>query len=104
MPADLAPFLNYGVLGLVVVAILTGLLWARPSVERVLAERDAHLASLTEERDRLIEEKARAEEQRDAAISIAQDKIVPLLTSFNATTQTLIPLLQELVRDDDRRR
>jgi hypothetical protein len=59
-----------------------------------------------EERDRAIAEKLRAEEQRDAAISIAQEQIVPLLTTFVLTTQTLIPLLQEIVREgtDDHRR
>jgi uncharacterized membrane protein len=94
VPQEIAPYLNYGVLGLLVVAIFFGWVWPKPSVER-----------LREERDRLIEEKLRAEAQRDAAISIAQEQIVPLLTTFVTTTQTLIPLLQEIVREgnDDRR-
>lgn len=95
MPQEIAPYLNYGVLGLFVVAVLMGWVWAKPAVDRLIAERD-----------RLIVEKQKAEEQRDAAIAIAQDKLVPLLTTFVSTTQTLIPLLQEIVRDggDDRRR
>lgn len=95
LPQEIAPYLNYGVLGLVVLAIFFGWIWAKPSVDRLIAERD-----------RLIVEKQKAEDQRDAAIAIAQDKLVPLLTSFVSTTQTLIPLLQDLVRDanDDRRR
>lgn len=94
MPQEIAPYLNYGVLGLVVIGLVMGWLWAKPAVDRLIAERD-----------RVIEEKKRAEEQRDAALAIAQDKIVPLLTSFVSTTQTLIPLLHQIIRDgDDHRR
>lgn len=106
MPQELAPYLNYGVLGLLVIAIFLGWVWAKPSVDRVLEEKNAAITQLQAERDRLIDEKTQAEEQRDAAVSIAQDKIVPLLTTFISTTGTLIPLLQEVVREagDDRRR
>lgn len=93
MSQEVAPYLNYGVLGMVVVAIFTGWLWAKPAVDRLMAERD-----------RLIEEKRKAEEQRDAALSIAQDKIVPLLTTFVGTTQTLIPLLQQIIRESSEHR
>jgi hypothetical protein len=103
---EVTPYLNYGVLGLLVLAIFFGWVWAKPAVDRIIAERDAAVAQLIAERDRLIEERARAEQQRDAALAIAQDKIVPLLTSFVSTSQTLIPLLQEIVREgtDDRPR
>jgi hypothetical protein len=106
LSAEIAQFLNYGVLGLLVLAIFFGWVWARPSVDRVVQEKDASIARLEAERDRLLEDRARAEQQRDAALSIAQDKIVPLLTSFVSTSQTLIPLLQEIVREgsDDRPR
>lgn len=99
LTGEITPLLNYGVLGLLVLAIFFGWVWARPSVDRVVEEKDASIARLTAERDRLIEERKRAEDQRDAALSIAQDKIVPLLTSFVSTSQTLIPLLQEIVRE-----
>ena len=105
---EITPYLNYGVLGLLVLAIFFGWVWAKPAVDRIIAERDAAVERLIAERDRLIQERARAEQQRDAALAIAQDKIVPLLTSFVSTSQTLIPLLQELVREgsgaDDRPR
>ena len=106
LSAEITPYLNYGVLGLLVLAIFFGWVWPRPSVDRVVAEKDASIQRLTAERDRLIEERKRAEEQRDAALAIAQDKIVPLLTSFVSTSGTLIPLLQEIVREgaDDRPR
>lgn len=37
---DLSDWLQFGVLGLVLVGILTGWLWAKPAVERLLAEND----------------------------------------------------------------
>lgn len=58
--------------------------------------RDEARADLTAERDRVIAEKAQAEEQRDEAQAIARDKLVPVLISFTATTQALLPLLQNL--------
>jgi hypothetical protein len=51
--------------------------------------------------DRLIKEKQQAEEQRDEALKIATHELVPLLTSFTATTSALIPLLQEVVRNQE---
>lgn len=104
--AELTPFLNLGVLGLLTVAIFMGWVWARPAVEKVVAEKDASIGRLEAERDRLIAEKAKAEEQRDAAIAIAQDKIVPLAATLVSTNSMLVPLLQEIVREggDDRPR
>lgn len=95
MAKELEPYLNYGVLGILVLAIFMGWVWAKPSVDRIIADRD-----------RLLEEKHVAEEQRDAAVAIAQEKIVPLLTSFVSTMDALIPLLQEIIRENghDRRR
>lgn len=100
LPAEITPFLNLGVLGLLVIAIFFGWVWAKPSVEKVTDEKNASIARLEAERDRLLAEKSKAETQRDEAISIAQDRIVPLLVTFVSTTQTLIPLLQEVVRED----
>ena len=126
---ELTPFLNYGVLGLVVIGLLLGRLWVKPSVDKVIAEKDAALErvlaekqelvkAVQAERDRaiadkaavearLIAEKAKAEEQRDQALSIAQDKIIPLLTTVGGTLETFIPLLQGIVsgrKDGDDRR
>lgn len=114
MPPEIAPYLNYGVLGLLVVGAITGLIWFKPTVDRMLASKDEVLSAknesflrLVEERDRLIVERDQAEEQAAAAILIAQEKLVPLLVTFTSVAQTLIPLLQEIVREgdrDDRRR
>ena len=71
---------------------------------RADAEREKARTDLLEENKRLIAEKTRAEEQRDAALHIAQDQLVPLLINFTSATQSLLPLLQQLVsiREDNR--
>lgn len=109
-----APYLNYGVLGLLVIGAITGLIWFKPTVDRMLASKDEvllakdeNIRDLKQERDRLISERDNAEAQRDAAIAIAQEKLVPLLVTFVDTTQTLIPMLRDIVvreGSDDRRR
>lgn len=114
---DIAPILNYvlnyGVLGLVLLAAVFGFVQFKPAVERLLAAKDEVLAAkdqqisqLQAERDRAIAERDEAEEQRDAALAVSQDKIVPLLTEFVGTTQALLPLMQMRIMEDrdDRRR
>jgi hypothetical protein len=36
----ISSWIQYGSLGLVIIALLTGLLWAKPAVDRVLAQND----------------------------------------------------------------
>jgi hypothetical protein len=83
--------LSFGVLGIAAVLFGLGYIVPKNAVDRARAD-------LVKENERLIAEKNKAEEQRDAALGIAQTQIVPLLTSFVATTSALIPLLQDLVR------
>ena len=54
-------FLQYGVLGLVIVAILFGWLWAKPSVDQLKADKD------------------KTEVQRDALIDAYETQIIPVL-------------------------
>ncbi len=99
----LAPFLGYGVVGVLVI-VLAWVLWKGSFVrssdadKRVIEAR----ADLLREIELVREEKQKAEDQRDAALKVAQEQLVPLLTSFVATSQSLIPLLQELVRNRER--
>jgi len=86
--------LNYGILGVVALAFAFRFIVPRSAVDDA---RTQARADLSKENDRLIKEKAHAEEQRDDALRIAQDQVVPLLVSFNATVAALLPLLQELV-------
>lgn len=90
--SDLVSYiLGYGVLGVVAVAFAFRYIVPKGAVEAARADLIAEL-------ERVREEKHHAEEQRDEALKIAQTQIVPLLTSFTATTSALMPLLQELVR------
>lgn len=81
-PTSLA---NFGVLGILVVALIFGWLWVKPSVDK-----------LVEERDRLLGERDRALEQRDAMATVLQDKLLPVVGDFISTTRTLIPILQQV--------
>lgn len=96
--------LGYGFVGIVAL-VLAWLLYKGKFVTKERSDEMVTAArhDLLRENERLIGEKQRAEEQRDEALAIATDKLVPLLTSFVATSQSLIPLLQELVRRGDPR-
>ena len=83
--------LGYGVLGVVAIAFAFRYIVPRGAVEAARADLIAEL-------ERVREEKAHAEEQRDEALKIAQTQLVPLLASFTATSSALLPLLQEVVR------
>lgn len=97
--------LGFGPLGVgVVLYTLRVIVPAKAADKAAEQARETARADLVRENDRLIAEKTKAEEQRDAALKIAQEQIVPLLTSFVATSQSLIPLLQELVRRKELRR
>lgn len=63
-------FLQYGVLGLVIVAILFGWLWAKPSVDQLKADKD------------------NTEVQRDALIDAYETQIIPVLAEVQ---QKFIP-------------
>lgn len=82
---DPTTYLNFGVLGLVVVSLITGWLWTRPSVDR-----------LNEEKQRAIAEKDKAEAQRDAMAQVLQEKLLPVVGDFISTTKALMPVLQEI--------
>lgn len=63
-------FLQYGVLGLVIVAILFGWLWAKPSVDQLKADKD------------------KTEVQRDALMDAYETQIIPVLAEVQ---QKFIP-------------
>lgn len=78
-------WVNFGVLGIVVLSLITGWLYTKPSVDK-----------LTEERDRLIKEREKADAQRDAMANVLQEKLLPVVGDFIATTRALLPVLQQL--------
>jgi len=82
---DVTTWINYGVLGLVVFGLLVGAFWTKPSVDKLLQERD-----------RIIKEKELADAQRDAMARVLQEKLLPVVGDFIATTRALLPVLQQL--------
>lgn len=100
---DPTQWINFGVTGVVIIALVFGWLWAKPSVDQIKesnkVEREQSAATLAAERARA----EKAEAQRDEAFQIAQEKILPLLNQFVNTTSVLMPLLQDLVQRRERR-
>jgi len=81
----ITPWLNLGVTGLVILSLLTGWLWTRPSVDK-----------LQQDKERALADKEKAEAQRDAMAAVLQDRLLPVISEFLATTRTLLPVLQQL--------
>jgi hypothetical protein len=95
--------LGFGPLGVGIVLFALRIIVPGKSVDDAVKSARADLVA---ENERLIEEKRRVESQRDEAVKVAQEKIVPLLTTFLSTTGALLPLLQNMVvreRDDQSR-
>lgn len=85
--SDPMTWVNFGVLGLVVLGLLTGWLWTKPASERLVAERD-----------RILEERDKALVQRDAMADVLQERLLPVVSEFITTTRALLPVLQEVQR------
>jgi hypothetical protein len=82
---DVTTWVNFGVLGLVVLSLITGWLWTKPSVDK-----------LQQEKDRAVAEKIKAEQQRDQMAQVLQDRLLPVVGDFIVTTRALMPVLQQL--------
>jgi hypothetical protein len=65
--------------------------------------RDDARADLLEENARLREQNARLAEQRDDALTVLRDQVAPILIQFNSTMATLLPVMQDVVRNQERR-
>ena len=85
--------INLGVLGVVFWLFVRGHLHSDSEVGRLAAENN-----------RLVTEKRQAEERRDEALQVAQEKLLPLLVNFVNVTGVLIPLLQQVVAAQERGR
>ncbi|MBB1153530.1 hypothetical protein [Amycolatopsis dendrobii] len=82
---NVTTWVNFGVLGLVFLAVMTGWIWAKPSVDRLI-----------EERDRAIKEREKSDAQRDAMAQVLQERLLPVVGDFISTTRALMPVLQQL--------
>lgn len=91
VPADgsdqILTFVQYGALGLVILGLIFGWLWAKPAVQQ------------------LIKDKERAEAQRDELLKQYEEKVLPVVTENTRAARQLSPLLEEVIRrlPDDRR-
>jgi hypothetical protein len=83
--ADPVTWINFGALGLVLLGLITGWLWTKPSVDR-----------LTAEKDRAVREREKADAQRDAMAQVLQDRLLPVVGDFITTTRALLPVLQDI--------
>lgn len=84
---DPVTWINFGVLGLLVLGLLTGFIWGKPAVERLIADKD-----------RAIAERDKANEQRDAMAMVLQERLLPVVSEFIVTTKAFLPVLQEIGR------
>ncbi len=89
--SPLPSLIQQGVLGLVIVALLLGWLWARPSVDQLKRDKEAAEARAV-----------RAEEQRDK-LAVELQAALPVLTETMTACRRMLPLLQELVDDRTKR-
>lgn len=69
-------YIQYGVLGLVVVGFLVGFIWARPAVNQLIKDKEA------------------AERQRDQLIDTYEKKVIPLLQEVD---EKLLPAMSEVL-------
>lgn len=100
--------LNLGLAGVVIYWFFSGRLHSDDEMDRITAAHSSEMdrvvtahavvvERLTAENQRLINEKGRAEEQRDDALKLAQSQ-VPIMQNFTAIAGNLLPILQELTR------
>jgi hypothetical protein len=83
--SSVTTWVNFGVLGLVFLAVMTGWIWAKPAVDKLI-----------EERDRALREREKADAQRDAMAQVLQERLLPVVGDFINTTRALMPVLQQI--------
>lgn len=84
---DVATWINFGIAGAIILGAILGYVWFKPSVDKLI-----------EDRERALRERDKAIEQRDAMAQVLQDKLLPVVGDFITTTKALLPILQELIR------
>jgi hypothetical protein len=94
--------LNYGILGVVAIALVFRWIVPRGAVEEA---REQGRADVIAERDRAITRADKAEARAEkaeadlkAALRFTAEQTAPMLQSFVSSTGTLIPILQGIVR------
>ncbi len=73
-------FVQYGVLGLVLVAILMGWLWAKPAVDKLVADHD------------------RVVKQRDSLLATYEERVIPALIESSQSGAAMKSVLEEVAQ------
>lgn len=108
-PADLlAPFLGYGLCGVLVI-VLAWVLWkgsfvrsdeAKARIAAAAADADKRVAEaradLLAENERLRAERDKADRQREELLRFLQEQLMPMMANFTSATTSLLPVLQAL--------
>lgn len=101
----LVGWINYGVMGLLIVGLCLGFFWVKPSVDNLKeqittlrSERDAQVKTILEERDKmsvqLRAERDKALAKVDSMADVYHTSLLPGLNKFLSTIEILMPLLQ----------
>ncbi len=85
--SDPLTWLNFGALGLILVLLFTGYLWAKPGVDQLRAENK-----------RLIEERDKANALKDEMAEILHKQLLPVVGEFVNTSRSFLPIFQEIQR------
>lgn len=93
---DPTALIQFGVLGVILMLVLFGFLWAKPSVDRIIADKE------------------KAENQRDALMETFQNQVIPFLSEVKDHVvpginkvldeqQSLHKRIDDILREDRRR-
>lgn len=82
---DPAFWINFGVLGAFMGLALAGIIWFKPGVDNLKADKA-----------RLIIERDAANKQKDELASIIQKEFLPVVSEFTTTFKAFLPLLTQL--------
>lgn len=80
-PDIISPWLTYGPLGLMIVGALFGLVWFKPAVDQLKAD------------------KAALQAQVDAMVKVNEEKVIPLLGELSAVVSEVLPALTDAARE-----
>lgn len=80
-----------GTVGAVLVLMLTGWLWSKVSVDRMISAKDSELIALRADKER-------AEKQRDSLMETMQEKVLPALAQSSQVNEAMRPVLLDVVK------
>lgn len=88
-------WINFGVLGLLVLGFFTGWVWTKLSVDKLTSDHAKLIDSVEKERDRILKERDIAQTKCDDLANMVQDKLLPVVGEFVISTRSLVPALNQ---------